>query len=320
MLHKLSPIENSPYLNDEQRLIVGIEFTNACNFRCPICPQSYRYKKEEQPAGAKYDRKIGTITMPVFLRMIEECERVAKTVELNFFGEQTLHPKYHEFLAIMKARKNYRLVTNTNMSLLDRKTMDTWIDTKMDQVRLSIDAIDSDVFDIARPGRVKSLNGESIKTDRLGVIHEKMKLWFSLPDHRPTRLVFVESQYNKGQSQRFIDYWTPYLGVQDELIIKPILSYGGKIQDPSITSGRCNVWDLKMCQLDWQGNVSPCNLDINMDLHLGNIMSDSLYNIYYSPNTEQLQEKTGCGKDITPCNTCTDSNFWEGTVRVIGKA
>ena len=319
MSQEITLLKQSPVVAPDQRLIVGLEFTNACNFRCPICPQSYRYSKQPQPAGATYDRAIGSISSAVFSRIADECERVAKVVELNFFGEQTLHPKYHDFLEILARRKSYQLVTNTNMSLMDEKTMRTWIKAGMNQVRLSIDAIDDDVFDIARPGRVKDLQGNSIKKNRLEAIHEKMKLWFSMPDHSPTRLVFVESQYNKGQSARFMDYWQPYLGVRDEIIVKPVLSYGGKIADPSITSGTCNVWDIKFCQLDWQGNVSPCNLDVNMDLHLGNIMENSLYDIYYSDFAGKLQKKTGCGKDITPCKTCTDSNFWDGIIRVKSK-
>ncbi|MDO6476479.1 radical SAM protein [Alteromonas sp. 1_MG-2023] len=318
MSQEIALLDSSPVAAPDKRLIVGLELTNACNFRCPICPQSYRYAKKPQPAGAAYDRAIGNISVAVFRRVVDECERVAKMVELNFFGEQTLHPKYHDFLDILAGRQHFQLVTNTNMSLMDEKTMRTWIHARMDQVRLSIDAIDSDVFDVARPGRVKDLSGKSIKTDRLKAIHDKMKLWFSMPDHRPTRLVFVESQYNKGQSQRFIDFWQPFLGERDEIIVKPVLSYGGKISDPSITHGSCNVWDLKMCQLDWQGNVSPCNLDVNMDLRLGNIMENSLYNIYYSDEARTLQKKTGCGNDVTPCKTCTDSNFWEGIIRVKG--
>lgn len=318
MLQKIAPLQDSPYLPVEKRLIVGLEFTNACNFRCPICPQSYRYKKLPQPAGAKYDRPIGNISNVVFQRIVDECEKVAKTVELNFFGEQTLHPRYLDYLDVLAKRKNFLLVTNTNMSLLNEAIMQAWIDARFDQIRLSIDAIDDDVFDIARPGKVTDLNGNKIKKNRLGAIHEKMHMWFALPDHRPTRLVFVESQYNKGQSTKFIDYWTPFLGPQDELIVKPVLSYGGKISDPSISKGTCNVWDLKMCQLDWQGNVSPCNLDVNMELHLGNIMQRSLNDIYYSDSADALRQKTGCGNSIEPCSTCTDSNFWDGTIRVQG--
>ena len=318
MLQIVEPLAQSPFLTADKRLIVGLEFTNACNFRCPICPQAYRYKKLPQPAGAKYDRAIGNISNTVFHRIVEECERVAKTVELNFFGEQTLHPRYKQFLKVLAKRKHFLLVTNTNMSLMDESIMDAWIEAKFDQIRLSIDAIDDEVFDIARPGKVKDLQGNSLKTNRLGAIHEKMHLWFNKPDHRPTRLVFVESQYNKGQSTRFIDYWKPFLGPKDELIVKPVLSYGGKIEDPTIGSGTCNVWDLKMCQLDWLGNVSPCNLDVNMDLSMGNIMQDSLADIYYSDRAEKLSKRTGCGNDIEPCKTCTDSNFWDGTIRIQG--
>lgn len=308
----------SPALASEDRLIVGLEFTNACNFRCPICPQAYRYKKQPQPAGARYDRPIGLIDDEVLHRIVQECERVAKTVELNFFGEQTLHPKYLEYLAVLAQRTHYRLVTNTNMSLMDEAIMAAWIDARFDQVRLSIDAIDSDVFDKVRPGKIRSLDGRILATDRLAAIHEKIQHWLSMPDHRPTRLVFVDSQHNAGQAQRFIDYWQPYLGPQDELIVKPVLSYGGKISDPAITWGHCNVWELRMCQVDWQGNVSPCNLDVNMDLTLGNVMHDSLYNIYTSDRARQLRQQTGCGRDIEPCRSCTDSNFWDGIIRVKG--
>ncbi len=318
MLQKINTLKDSPSLDESKRLIVGIEFTNACNFRCPICPQSFRYASEPQPAGAPYDRKIGNLSQNAFNRILSECEKVAKTVELNFFGEQTLHPKYLLFLDKLKMRRNYRLVTNTNMSLMDERIMQGWIDAKLDQVRLSIDAIDDEVLDIARPGNVKGLDGKTYKKNRINVLHEKMEQWFSLPDHCPTRLVFVESQYNKGQSEKFIKYWQPKLGPNDELIVKPILSYGGKISDPTIATGTCNVWELKMCQIDWMGNVSPCNLDVNMDLSMGNIMKDSLYDIYYSDYAYNLRQETGCGKDIVPCKTCNDSNFWDGTIRVCG--
>jgi len=311
-------LATSPFLDHAKRLIVGLEFTNACNFRCPICPQSYRYKKQAQPAGAAYDRKIGNVSKLVFERIFQECEQVAKIVELNFFGEQMLHPRYQEFIQRFAQRKHFQVVTNTNMSLLNADVMQDWIAAKLDQVRLSIDATDSDAFDIARPGKVKDLKGDPVKGDRLVAIHEKMHLWFSMPDHRPTRLVFVESQYNPNQSKRFIEYWKQHIGVNDEIIVKPVLSYGGKIADPSITSGKCNVWDIKMCQLDWQGNVSPCNLDVNMDLSMGNVMKDSLFNIYHSDKAQTLRGKTGCGNDIQPCKTCTDSNFWEGIIKVKG--
>lgn len=73
-----------------------------------------------------------------------------------------------------------------------------------------------------------------------------------------------------------------------------------------------------MCQLGWQGNVSPCNLGVNMDLSMGNIRQDSLADIYYSGRTAKLSKRTGYGNDIVPCKTCTDSYLWDSTIRIQG--
>lgn len=73
-----------------------------------------------------------------------------------------------------------------------------------------------------------------------------------------------------------------------------------------------------MCQWDWQGNVSPYNLGVNMDLSMGNIIQDSLADIYYSDRAAKMSKLTGCGNDIEPCKTCTDSNLWDGTIRIQG--
>jgi radical SAM protein with 4Fe4S-binding SPASM domain len=122
--------------------------------------------------------------------------------------------------------------------------------------------------------------------------------------------VFVKSSHNVGQRERFLAHWRPRLGGDDVVLLKNVLSYGGKIVDPMITAGRCNVWEVGYCVIDWAGNVSPCNLDTNMDLALGNIMTDSIDALYHGERANLLRGRTGCGNDVTPCRTCTDGNNW----------
>jgi hypothetical protein len=47
-----------------------------------------------------------------------------------------------------------------------------------------------------------------------------------------------------------------------------------------------------------------------MDLKFGNVLDDSLESLYHGPVAERLRGLTGCGKSITPCQTCKDGNNW----------
>ena len=88
------------------------------------------------------------------------------------------------------------------------------------------------------------------------------------------------------------------------------LSYGGKTADPLIAAHKCNVWDVRYLMIDWRGTLSPCNLDTNMDLVLGNVMEHSIDALYHGERANELRRRTGCLRDLTPCRTCSDGNNW----------
>jgi radical SAM protein with 4Fe4S-binding SPASM domain len=286
-----------------------IELTNNCNFNCPICPHHDR---------KLHHRERGFISQEVFDRALGQCQRHASAVSIGFFGEQLLHPKYNEFILRMK-RRAFKLVVNTNISLCTRETFNAWIGAGVNEVRLSLDAANPNVFNRCRPGAVRDLNGRPVSKDqRLAAIHEKIKHWFSLPKHRPTRIVYVKSSFNKGEKRKFVRQWRPHLKGKDHLMLKQIVSYGGKIKNPYVLPHRCNVWEMKYMMIGWNGETSPCNLDVNLLLGLGNIMNSSINKLYTSPKAKKLRKVTGCGRNIEPCKTCIDSNNWSKNEKVCG--
>jgi len=302
-------LARSPALPRNKRLVVDIELSNVCNFRCPICPHAYK-GKPDQTLGDPFVRKGSFMEPEVFARAVDECNRVARSVEIGFFGEQTLHKRYHEYIRSLSTRQ-FALETNTNLSRVTHETFDTWVAAKMDLVRLSVDAITPSVFNRARPGSVQDLDGKRVsEADRLAATNEKVHRWLARPDHRPTRIVFVRSSHNQGEEEAFIDYWQPYLGPQDVILIKQVLTYGGIVDDSKVIAHRCNVWEMRYLMIDVQGDLTPCNLDVNVQLHLGNIMEDSIMSLYDGPVADWLRTKTGCGNDLSPCRTCVDGNNW----------
>jgi len=293
----------------EQRLRVSIELTNICNFSCPLCPQAW--ERGETPAGAPYDRPHGIMEPAVFARALAECNRVADTVEMGFFGEQTLHPRYLDYVHSL-AEREFQLEFNTNLSYVTHEMMDAWVAIGAEQVRLSLDAASPELFDKLRPGRVKGLDGEAVsQAERLAVLEHKTRTWLARPDHRPTRIVFVKSSHNEDEREAFIARWQPLLGPDDRILMKQVLSYGGKIEDAYVEHHRCNVWEMRYVMIDWRGAISPCNLDTNMDLALGNVMRESLDRVYRGQVAQRLRQETGCLGTPRPCRTCRDGNNWE---------
>jgi radical SAM protein with 4Fe4S-binding SPASM domain len=306
----------------EMKLIrsVQIELTNHCNFRCKFCPQAY-YRNSNY-SSSPFDRKKGYMTFETFKKSVEQARKFSKEINFSFFGEPTLHPEYFKFFKYLKKnRGDLNIVLNSNMSLVTKDIFELWIDTGVRQCRLSIDAASPDVYDKTRPGGlIKNLNGKFEKSRRrLDVVDEKLKYWHSLSNHSRTRHVFVVCKRNLEEIEAYIKKWAPRLNGRDEILIKNVLTYGGVINkdtpefDSFTFNNKCNVWNQKSLTIDWKGNVTPCNLDVNMGLTIGNIFKEDLGQIFEGPKWKETRQKS-VERKISPCNTCHDANNWSNNV------
>lgn len=301
---------------------VQIELTNKCNYRCSFCPQAY-YKNPNYK-DAPFDRRKGYMDFDTFKKSLEQCKKFSKEINFSFFGEPTLHPEYEKFLKYLKNNKdNLSVVLNSNLSMVTKETFNLWIDVGIRHCRFSIDAASPDVYDLTRAGsNVKDLNGKIDKTRRrLDVIDEKVRYWFKLPNHRATRHVFVVSKNNQHEIEKYVKKWKGLLGPSDEILVKNVLTYGGVINkntpefDDLTFTNKCNVWGQKSLTIDWKGNVTPCNLDVNMALTIGNIHKQSLGELFEGKEWQRIRELSEKRK-ISPCSTCHDANNWSNNILI----
>jgi hypothetical protein len=54
--------------------------------------------------------------------------------------------------------------------------------------------------------------------------------------------------------------------------------------------------------------VTPCNLDTNVDLNIGNVMKNNPKEIYESMEYQRIR-KASIARKISPCSTCHDANY-----------
>lgn len=79
-----------------------IEFTASCNLRCVFCP-----------VGRGVIPRAGqTMTSPTFERIVQEIRDVVTYVYIGGYGEFLLHPRFAEWVRIIKAFAKINLATN----------------------------------------------------------------------------------------------------------------------------------------------------------------------------------------------------------------
>lgn len=267
------------------------------------------------------NRPVGYMDMELFIKIYSECQINARELCVAFFGEPMLHPHFMDILAYMREnRGDIDLSIITNLSCATHEILNELVNVPFSQVRFSIDAAKPETYQKVRPAEYTlDLDGNKHEGNRLDIIEEKVRWWHSRPDHISTRHVYTVSSFNFEELSEYAEKWLPYFGANDELMAKRLLTYGGKISDPLLRPHPCNVWDYKMAAIDWQGNVSPCNLDTEMELTIGNIKEETLKDIFKSKEWEEARNRCNERK-LSPCNNCIDSNAWAEDRNLVLKA
>lgn len=279
------------------------EFTNHCNYRCPQCPNSvYRQKSL---GGNPYDREKGFMSDELFELVLRNTEKYASVVSMGFFGEQQMHPRFDEYSAELSKVAPLRI--NTNWSLVTRGTMETL--KLYTAVRVSIDASTPELYDTLRPGApVLDLDGNPTE-DRFETIAGKLRYWLKLPDHPKTRLVYVISSHNEYDVMDFIKKWRPFLGPGDHILTKSILTYGGIIRDNRVGEFPCYISSQRYFIVAWNGDCSPCNVDVNLALKGGNLIeSEDIGKIVKGDIWKRVMSRIEAREGI--CANCPDANNW----------
>lgn len=289
---------------NEKHFRMAVEMTNRCNFSCSYCPHAFRGQDMPDDVN-RFDRPQGFISKETFDLCLANAEKYAATMTFGFFGEQMLHPKFGQLISSVPKRRSYTLVINTNGSLLTKKNID--ILKMFDVVRLSIDSIDSDSFESLRPGgAILTINGKR-GDDRFDTLREKIEYWFNEPVHPMTALVHVTTDENKDARQAYLEYWLPRIPPQDSVTMKSVISYGGVIKDPYMTVNPCTIPEDNRVVIAWNGDVTPCNLDVNIALKYGNIHEiPDLLSMIRSRKYKNVIKSIRSNQGI--CTNCNDAN------------
>ena len=114
-----------------------LETTNRCNLLCTTCPRTYEQLEPE-----------ADMPWELFTSLIDQYPNIARVV-LHGIGEPMLVKDLAQRVAYLKARNIYTLF-NTNGTLLTKANGRALIEAGLDELRVSLDAAEAEVFQMVR--------------------------------------------------------------------------------------------------------------------------------------------------------------------------
>ncbi len=115
---------------------IYIEVTNYCNSLCVSCPLTYDHFLDFEPKHH--------LSWDNFRRIVNQLPRIDRAV-LHGIGEPLLNRELPRFVAHLKAR-GAQVLFNTNGILLDERRGDQLVAAKLDELRVSLDAVTPELY------------------------------------------------------------------------------------------------------------------------------------------------------------------------------
>lgn len=298
---------------------IFIEPSGFCNLHCVFCAA------HSDSNGGGYNRHLKTAMMPfeMFEKVVEQIKafpRPLKIIDFVGYGEPTMNKDIAKMIALAK-RENIAEVLNliTNGTLLTPKLSDELAASGLDRMKISVEALrEKDFWEIAK---YKINLKEYVDNIRYFVsVKGDCELYIKVTDlavKRKEDKEFFLNTYEQLADKIYIENVTPIWAEWDnDLLDRPDgqNSYGHNLKEKMVCTS-----PFKFMQVCADGTVLPCCADWLGKLDMGNVMTDTLYNIWHGEKWARLMEKMLLHKKNTfaPCNKCllsenTDIDYVDG--------
>ena len=243
---------------------VYIEITNRCNLTCDFCH------------GTK--RPLGTMPPEDFRRIAEKLRGETSYLYLHVLGEPLLHPQLKELLAIA-GELGFRVCLVTNGTLLHKRREELLAAKSLHKVSVSLHSFEGNGGAGDLPAYLQQVWEVCLPLSERGVLCA-LRLWNEGTAPRLNGAVEaflsqrigrdVESLPRDARGNRTL---------RPNLFLERAERFGWPdLNAPESGANFCHGFTRQLAVL-WDGTVTPCCLDSEGDIPLGNLLSQPLEEI-----------------------------------------
>ncbi len=282
---------------------IALELTNACNLSCVMCFRT------------RMTRPKGFMGVAEARRAIDHVKNFPRSLFLpQGFGESLLHPDFLDILGYARSVISNRIILITNGTLLRKEVSREIIKRRLaDGIVISVETgCKEDYEKIRVKGDFDQLDSNINDLIEQRRIHNETT---------PTLLLRgVALQDEESVVALLHKKWGRMLSDGDSIGVNCTVAWTQSGVGPRAASGQSSAPSTKRrlaCRRLWHSltiglnrDVTPCCLDYDFQLSVGNINENSLRDIWQGSKLAELREAhlRGALDEIPLCKTCKD---WE---------
>lgn len=270
-------------------LAIYIEPTNICNFgsQCYFCAQHTDGYAEK----AGYHQHI---PMEIVEKAVADIKAMGgvKSIKLHFIGEGTLHPQLGEIARLACTVSGDVMLTSNGTGLTVKKAQEL-LNAGLNFIRVSL--------------------YEETKPMLQGIIVRNIQALRKLRDDQGHHLRIVVKWLSPNKN--FGDWVrTVYTDIADEFLYENLRNFSSAFIAADTLVNHAKIkGDQKACALPFyqmiikaNGDVAPCCVAWDQTLNVGNIMKESLLDIWHGERLAAIQRLhlEGRRTELSTCSTC----------------
>ena len=286
-----------------QPVEIALELTNACNLSCVMCFRT------------SMARPKGFMDVTEARAVIDQIKQFPKSLFLpQGFGESLLHPDFLDVLAYARSAVKNRIVLITNGTLLSKDISREIVKRGLaDGIVISVETGRKEDYERIRMG------GDFDTLDRN--ISEFIELRRESGEALPSLLLRGVALDASGDVKALLnEKWGRLLSPSDSIGINYTVNWaesGSRAASTGVPKDAHSSRRRLACRRLWysmtvglQEDVTPCCLDYNFRLSVGNIDKNSLRDIWQGKRLAQLRE-AHLRRDLGQIPLCSTCNDWD---------
>lgn len=273
----------------EYPLEVDLELSSVCNLNCPFCYTiSDDFKKRVSKKFMDFN---------IAKKVIEEISNKSVALRLSFRGESTLHPNFIEIIKYAKEKGLKEISFLTNGSKLTDAYFEEMLKAGVDWITISFDGLNEQYEYNRRPLKFNEMY------ERLCSIKNIKRKYNSIKPVIKLQTIWPAIQDNPSE------YYNKLSPVCDLIAFNPIIDYSKSYSNEN------NYEENFACPMMYQrifitseGNAVPCCNDLLEEYSIGNVYSDSIYDIWHGErlnNLRNIHKLENGFKQIGICRKCS---------------
>lgn len=277
-------------------LHLDIAITNVCNLECTFCARTVRVEEGKW-------RKSEHMSLDLFKKIIDEAVELGTySINLNLLNEPLIHPKLIEMIRYAKEKGIIDVFFHSHGGLLTGDKAEKLLESGLDRLLISIDSPYKEKYNKIRVLSDFDLVMNNLKKfkesrDAKGLLNPVIRVSFiQFPDTKVKEL---------DDAKNLFLQFSDAIGFQQ--YVDPTKEIGKDKEYPNGYKSDfvCHQPFTRLSIIE-DGRVSPCCLDYDQELVVGDVSKQSLKSIWESKEMNDIREtlKKGEFYKIPACATC----------------